>query len=163
MWFGRDSYKQLYNYIKPYACYGDNTIKDANTTAIVNALARNDIHTIDQLKAMTDSDIKQLRYVGALRADIIKRARDGGDPTIKGDFTKTLSIEYKLPFKTSEEFEKWRDEADGDFVDACDICPIAKLCDLFCSVETELEIEDRTIGCRKMYEIILANVKKEDK
>ena len=78
-------------------------------------------------------------------------------------YVKTQTIEFKLPFKTSEEFEKWRDEADGDFVDACDICPIAKLCDLFCSVETELEIEDRTIGCRKMYEIVLANVKKDDK
>lgn len=163
MWFGRDAYKQLYDYIKPYACSGDNAIKDTNTTTIVHSLMRNDIGTIEQLKAMTDDDIKQLTHVGALRADIIRRARDGGDPSVKGDYVKTRTIEYKLPFETSEEFVAWRDETNenDDLVDACDICPIAKLCDLFCSVETELDIEDRTIGCGKMYEIILANIEKE--
>lgn len=162
MWFGNEAYKQLFDYIKPYSCHGDLTAKDSNTTAIVHSLMHNDIDSVEQLKALTNEDISKLPYVGPLRADIVRRARDGGDPTIKGDFTKTLSIEYKLPFKTSEEFEKWRDEADHDFIDACDICPIAKLCDLFCTVETELEIEDQNIGCSKMYEIILANVKKED-
>jgi hypothetical protein len=29
-------------------------------------------------------------------------------------------------------------------------------------VETELEIGDHTIGCAKMYELILENAKKED-
>ena len=147
MWFGRDAHKQLYDYIKPYSCSGDPTVKDNNTTAIVNSLQRNDIGTIEQLKA------------------IIKRARDGGDPSVKGDYVKTRTIEYKLPFKTPEEFVAWRDKADmdDDCVDSCDICPIGKLCDLFCDVETELEIGDHTIGCAKMYGIILENAKKEDK
>ena len=166
MWFGRDAYKQLYDYIKPYACSGDNAIKDTNTTAVVHSLMRNDIGSIEQLKAMTDDDIKNLTHVGALRADIIKRARAGVDPSVKGDYVKTQVIEYKLPFETPEDFVTWRDEVDDndDFArGACDICPIAKLCDLFCSIETELGIEDRTVGCSKMYEIVLANVKKEDK
>ena len=164
MWFGRDAHKQLYDYIEPYACSGDPTVKDNNTTAIVNSLQRNDIGTIEQLKAMTDEDIDKLSYVGALRADIIKRARDGGDPSVKGDYVKTRTIEYKLPFKTPEEFLAWRDKADmdDDCVDSCDICPICKLCDLFCDVETELDIGAHTIGCAKTYKIILANAK-EDK
>lgn len=163
MWFGRESYKQLYDYIKPYSCYGDLSVKDTNTTAIVHSLQRNDIGSVEQLKAMTDEDINKLSYVGGLRADIIKRARDGGDPTIKSDFTKTLSIEFKLPFKTPEEFIAWRDKTDmdDDCVDSCDICPIGKLCGLFCDVEIALDIGDQTIGCAKMYEVISANVKKE--
>ena len=164
MWFGRDSYKQLYDYIKPYACCGDLTVKDTNTTAIVHSLQRNDIGTIEQLKAMTDEDISKLTYVGGLRADIIKRARDGGDPTIRGDFTKTLAIEYKLPFKSSDEFGEWRDKADDGFVDACETCPIAMICNLSCDIEVALGIEDETVGCSKLYDILLKGFsdKKED-
>lgn len=92
----------------------------------------------------------------AIKREISKRRKEE-------KIRETKTIEYKLPFETSEEFVAWRDEADedDDLVDSCDVCPIAKLCDLFCSVETELDIGDRTIGCGKMYEIILANVKKE--
>ena len=80
----------------------------------------------------------------------------------QGNNVKALTIEYKLPFETPEEFIAWRNKTDmdDDCVDSCDICPIRKLCDLFCDVETELD-EDRTIGCAKMYEIILENAKKE--
>ena len=80
----------------------------------------------------------------------------------KGNNVKTRTIEYKLPFETPEEFLAWRDKADmdDDCVDSCDICPIRKLCDLFFDVENELD-EDRTVGCAKMYEIILENAKKD--
>lgn len=80
----------------------------------------------------------------------------------QGNNVKARTIEYSLPFETPEEFVKWRNKTDmdDDCVDSCDICPIGKLCDLFCDVENELD-EDRTIGCAKMYEIILENAKKE--
>lgn len=86
-----------------------------------------------------------------------------GDHSAKGNNVKARTIEYSLPFETPEEFIAWRDKTDNsdDCVDSCDVCPIGKLCDLFCDVETELEVGDRTIGCAKMYEVILANVKKE--
>ena len=155
MWFGKEAYKQLFDYIKPYSCHGDLTAKDSNTTAIVHSLMRNDIGTVEQLKALTNEDISKLSYVGPLRADIVRRARDGGDPTIKGDFTKTLAIEYKLPFETSDDFGKWRDKADADFVDACETCPIAKICDLSCKIETALGVDDETVGCSGLYDILL--------
>lgn len=81
----------------------------------------------------------------------------------QGNNVKARTIEYKLPFETPEEFVKWRNKADmdDDCVDSCDICPIGKLCDLFCDVEAELDIGDRTIGCAKMYKVVLENVKKE--
>lgn len=80
----------------------------------------------------------------------------------QGNNVKALTIEYKLPFETPEEFVAWRNKTDmdDDCVDSCDICPIGKLCDLFCDVEKELD-EDRTVGCAKMYEIILENAKKD--
>ena len=168
MWFGGEKHKALVEYIRPYANYGDTTVKnDKNTVAIVNSLFRNDIGTIEQLKALTDEDIDKLSYVGKVRADIIRRARDGVDPTIMTDFAavKTRAIEYKLPFKTSDEFVEWRDKADNDFVDACDTCPIANICKLSCSVETALtdmlEISDETIGCAAMYDILLEKFGKE--
>jgi len=81
---------------------------------------------------------------------------------LQGNNDKALTIEYKLPFETPEEFIAWRNKTDmnDDCVDSCDICPIRKLCDLFCDVENELD-EDRIVGCSKMYEIIMENVKKE--
>ena len=80
----------------------------------------------------------------------------------KGNNVKARTIEYKLPFETPEEFIAWRNKTDmnDDCVYSCDICPIRKLCDLFCDVENELD-EDRTVGCAKRYEIILENAKKE--
>ena len=164
MWPGREKYQQMIDYIKPYSCYGDLTRKDNNTVAIVHALFRNGIETIEQLKALTDDDVENLSHVGPLRADIIRRAIAGGDPTVKGDFTKTLTIEYKLPFETSEEFGKWRDNADDDWIDACETCPIARICDLACAVEVALGVEDDTVGCSKLYDILLAKFRdKEDK
>lgn len=81
---------------------------------------------------------------------------------LQGNIIKARTIEYELPFETPEEFIAWRNKTDmdDDCVDSCDICPIRKLCDLFCDVENELD-GDRTIGCAKMYEIILENAKKE--
>lgn len=50
-----------------------------------------------------------------------------------------LTIEYELPHKTVEAFNKWRDDVDDGRIDVdgdtCDACPVKALCDLSMTFE----------------------------
>lgn len=74
-----------------------------------------------------------------------------------------LTIEYELPHKTIEEFDKWRDDVDNGHIeidgDTCDACPVKAICDLSMTYDHFLEEwEDLTVptlGCSGIYAMAL--------
>jgi hypothetical protein len=74
-----------------------------------------------------------------------------------------LTIEYELPHKTVEEFDKWRDDVDEGRIevdgDTCDNCPVKAICDLSMAFEHCLEdqhgIAVPLLNCSGVYAMAL--------
>jgi len=74
-----------------------------------------------------------------------------------------LTIEYELPHKTVEEFDKWRDDVDAGRIevdgDTCDNCPVKAICDLSMTFEHCLEdqhgVAAPLLNCSGVYAMAL--------
>lgn len=69
-----------------------------------------------------------------------------------------FTINYELPHKTVEEFDKWRDEAD-DKCDACDVCPVKQLCDFTMIYDSAVDEQEQggtaQLDCSGIYKMAL--------